>query len=198
MRNRLKTANNKLFSEELFYADHPSEGVTPCFNGNISAIRTAWTDTANTYIYAYDSQNRLLSSKRLTDYAAYNSELFGYDQLGNISSLKRYSGNRLIDSLDYYYGNDGNQLLSITDNGQDADDYDVVEYHSANIQTDTTMFYDANGNLIRDLDRGITAIKYNILNLPDTIQFINGNWLESERIDPEEGTVVTKRLIEYY
>lgn len=35
--------------------------------------------------------------------------------------------------------------------------------------------YDANGNLIRDLDRGITAIKYNILNLPDTIQFINGN-----------------------
>ncbi len=25
-----------------------------------------------------------------------------------------------------------------------------------------------------------------------------GNWLESERIDPEEGTVVTKRLIEYY
>ena len=40
MRNRLQTANNKHFSEELFYADHPSEGVTPCFNGNISAIRT--------------------------------------------------------------------------------------------------------------------------------------------------------------
>ena len=37
------------------------------------------------------------------------------------------------------------------------------------------MFYDANGNLIRDMDRGITAIRYNILNLPDTIIFSNGN-----------------------
>ena len=53
--------------------------------------------------------------------------------------------------------------------------YNIIEYHNTNTQSDTTMFYDANGNLIRDLDRGITAIKYNILNLPDTIQFINGN-----------------------
>ena len=35
--------------------------------------------------------------------------------------------------------------------------------------------YIANGNLIRDLNRGIIAIKYNIHNLPDTIQFVNGN-----------------------
>ena len=53
--------------------------------------------------------------------------------------------------------------------------YSSIEYHNSNTQSDTTMFYDANGNLIRDLDRGITAIKYNILNLPDTILFINGN-----------------------
>ena len=37
------------------------------------------------------------------------------------------------------------------------------------------MRYDANGNLIYDADRGISVIKYNILNLPDTIQFVNGN-----------------------
>ena len=30
-------------------------------------------------------------------------------------------------------------------------------------------------NLVFDLDRGISVIKYNILNLPDTIQFSNGN-----------------------
>ena len=174
MRNRLKTANNKHFSEELFYADHPSEGVTPCFNGNISAIRTAWTDTANTYIYAYDAQNRLLSSKRLTDYAAHNSELFGYDEMGNITSLKRFSGNRMIDDLDLDYGNDGHQLLKVTDQGHNADLYSTIEYHNAAAQTDTTMFYDTNGNLIRDMDRGITAIRYNILNLPDTIIFSNG------------------------
>jgi len=53
--------------------------------------------------------------------------------------------------------------------------YSTIEYHNSNIQSDTTMFYDANGNLIRDLDRGIIAIRYNILNLPDTIQFSNGH-----------------------
>ena len=53
--------------------------------------------------------------------------------------------------------------------------YSTIEYHNAAAQTDTTMFYDANGNLIRDMDRGITAIRYNILNLPDTIIFSNGN-----------------------
>lgn len=53
--------------------------------------------------------------------------------------------------------------------------YSSIEYHNSNTQSDTTMFYDANGNLTRDLDRGISAIRYNILNLPDTILFSNGN-----------------------
>ena len=35
--------------------------------------------------------------------------------------------------------------------------------------------YDANGNLVYDEDRGISVIHYNVLNLPDTVQFINGN-----------------------
>ncbi len=33
----------------------------------------------------------------------------------------------------------------------------------------------ANGNLTKDLDRDILTIRYNVLNLPDTIQFRNGN-----------------------
>ena len=175
MRNRLKETSSKHFSERLYYADHPSEDVTPCFNGNISAIHTAWLDTVNTYAYAYDMQNRLLSSKRLTANSTSKSESFGYDAEGNISSLKRYSGNRLIDDLVFDYGNDGNQLLSVTDAGEDADLYSTIEYHNADTPVDTTMCYDANGNLIWDMDRGITAIRYNILNLPDTILFTNGN-----------------------
>ena len=175
MRNRLTETNSKHFSERLFYANHPSEEVTPCFNGNISAIHTAWRDTANTFIYAYDQQNRLLSSKRLTDFGTANNEKFTYDELGNLLTLKRFSEDRVIDDLEFDYGNDGNQLRKVTDQGQDADLYSTIEYHSTEPQADTTMFYDSNGNLIRDLDRGITTIRYNILNLPDTIQFANGN-----------------------
>lgn len=37
------------------------------------------------------------------------------------------------------------------------------------------MSYDKNGNMIKDLDREFVTIRYNILNLPDTVQFKNGN-----------------------
>ena len=39
----------------------------------------------------------------------------------------------------------------------------INRYH----HTDTAMRYDANGNLILDIDRGISVIHYNLLNLPD-------------------------------
>ena len=103
-------------------------------------------------------------------------EVFTYDEVGNIVLLRRHNGFRYIDILNYQYGQDGgNQVLSITDSGTDADRYNTIEYHSADVQADTTMFYDKNGNLVSDADRGISTIRYNILNLPDTIQFINGN-----------------------
>ena len=37
------------------------------------------------------------------------------------------------------------------------------------------MAYDANGNMTSDLDKDIVTIKYNVLNLPEIIQFKNGN-----------------------
>ena len=174
MRNMLTETRNKHFSERLFYADNLPSGVGACHNGNIAAAYMANKDTACTFAFAYDAQNRLLSSVRLTENGTSNSELFTYDEVGNVLSLQRFSNNRKIDDLQYDYGNDGNQLLTVTDNGQDADDYSTIEYHNAETQADTTFRYDANGNLVSDLDRGISVIKYNILNLPDTIVFGNG------------------------
>ena len=55
--------------------------------------------------------------------------------------------------------------------------YSTIEYHNTHTQADTTMFYDANGNMISDRDRGIYLIKYNQLNLPDTVQFTDGTEL---------------------
>lgn len=34
--------------------------------------------------------------------------------------MKRFNANKMIDDLTYFYGNDENQLLSITDNGHCA------------------------------------------------------------------------------
>jgi len=178
IRNMLTESQNRYFSEKLFYADSLSSfvGATACYNGNIAVSQMLWGDTTNTFAYTYDAMNRLVESRVLKDnQPSLPSEWCQYDSRGNIKKLQRYSGNRLIDDLEYHYNGDGDQLRKVTDQGEDADLYSTIEYHNTYTQADTTMFYDANGNLIRDLDRGIIAIRYNILNLPDTILFANGN-----------------------
>ncbi len=177
IRNMLTKTKNKHFSERLFYADSVSDfsHATPCYNGNIAVARTFRADTSLTFVYSYDQLDRLVESEQETGGQTKPSEWFRYDKKGNILQLQRYSGSRLIDDLHFSYQQNGNQLLSIIDQGEDADLYSTIEYHNAETQADTMMYYDANGNLIRDLNRGITAIRYNILNLPDTILFTNGN-----------------------
>lgn len=179
LRDMLTETNNKHFSERLFYADSVSNfsHATPCYNGNISVARTLHADTTFTFVYSYDQLNRLGESELEIEGQPQPNEWFNYDACGNIIQLQRYSDNRLIDDLHFSYQQNGNQLLSIRDDGEDTDLYSTIEYHSAMQQADTTMFYDTNGNLITDADRGISVIKYNILNLPDTIQFVNGNQL---------------------
>lgn len=175
IRNMLTEIQNKHFSERLYYADNLPESATACYNGNIAASIVSHADSVYAFSYGYDQQNRLLSSMLIKEHGTVPSELFEYDEMGNLLSLKRYYDGRALDNLEYWYGNYGNQVLAITDKGTDADRYDVVEYHNGISVADTTMRYDANGNLIFDADRGISAIRYNILNLPDTIQFANGN-----------------------
>ena len=45
---------------------------------------------------------------------------------------------------------------------------------------DTTIRYDANGNIAMDLDRNIVAVEYNILNLPKSITFNTGSRIINE------------------
>lgn len=104
----------------------------------------------------------------------YNEE-YSYDLQGNILSLQRNGGPRLlIDDLHLTY--DGNQLKSISDHSHSTDRYDVKEYHDAN-ESSEEFAYNANGFLNKDLDRKISSIQYNCLNLPDTVLFDNGNQL---------------------
>lgn len=177
MRNMLKETINRHFYEKLFYADSAFAHVVPCYNGNISYSRLVSAVDTLSFYNRYDEQNRLERSCLSPKYNDRTiGEVFSYDDAGNIVSLKRHNGIRFIDVLTYYYGNNGgNQPISITDNVQPSSLYGTIEYHNGSSHNDTTMLYDGNGNLISDADRGISVISYNILNLPDTIQFLNGN-----------------------
>ena len=62
------------------------------------------------------------------------------------------------------YGRDQHSIKEYQDKAQNGNNYSVIE-----------MTYDANGNLIKDLDRDIYTIKYNILNLPEIVQFKDGH-----------------------
>jgi len=101
------------------------------------------------------------------------NESFFYDKHGNITGIWRQGqeGVYHIDNLSFQYN--GNQIKKITDHANSQNSYSVKEYQDL-ADEQTEFFYDANGNLITDLDRDIVTIRYNLLNLPDTIQFKNG------------------------
>ena len=175
MRNMLSMTYNKHFSEELYYADHVKNVpfATPYYNGNIAAVSYLQGDSTYTFAYEYDGMNRLIESKCKFKGKVQPCEWFKYDARGNILQLQRHSGPRLIDDLRMTYQEDGNQLLSVSDDGNGGDLYGMIDYedgHNADGDNLADMRYDVNGNLIADKDRGI-RIRYNMLNLPDTIQF---------------------------
>ncbi|UOY06607.1 hypothetical protein L0P88_22125 [Muricauda sp. SCSIO 64092] len=168
----------KLFNFRIGY----NQGTNPLYNGNIS--RTQWR-TANSddsslksYDYTYDALNRIISAADNT--GNYSLANVTYDKNGNIGKLKRLgwtvespslvlnTGFGTMDDLVYTYDN-GNKLTKVLDNGNDT--YGFTD-SSANNQD---YWYDANGNMTSDLNKGIAAngIEYNHLNMPTKITVSN-------------------------
>ncbi len=144
------------------------------YNGNISATTWTYGNKINGYMYYYDKTNRLKSTYSILnngfgDYPY--SENFSYDAHGNITVLARWDNQDVMDNMFLTYN--GNQLTKIDDD-YESYSYSAKQYHDYNT-SGNDFAYDANGNMIYDRDRGIAAIRYNLLNLPDTIQFTNGN-----------------------
>ena len=102
--------------------------------------------------------------------------------MGNILKLKRYgqisaTAYGLVDDLALTYS--GNQLLAVKDNVTNSVYGNGTEFKDGANQT-TEYTYDKNGNLIKDLNKNISSIGYNCLNLPDQVIFGNGNSVEYE------------------
>ncbi|MFN7337085.1 MAG: DUF6443 domain-containing protein [Cyclobacteriaceae bacterium] len=180
---------NDLFGMELGYESTLSGlGNTGLFNGNISGMKYSSYGNGpikeKGYTYTYDALNRIAGSvyKERTgtvlntwDTPANNALAetgFTYDLNGNILNLtrndRRPSG--LMDQLAYTYT--GNQLLRVTDAGDD-----FAGFLDGQPGTGNDYTYDPNGNMTRDLNKGIgtsltdatNLITYNFLNLPETV-----------------------------
>jgi RHS repeat-associated protein len=179
----IETRNN-LFKQEMRYEATTGRTSAPAqYNGNISSITWKTTNLPeNEYGHTYDKLNRLVESDYAlkvgtswTNPSNYDVNGISYDLNGNILNMTQYgkinTGNTYnkIDALTYTY--DGNRLMAITDSELIASARGDFEDHNKNSDD---YIYDANGNLIQDLNKGIT-ITYNYLNMPSKIVFANGN-----------------------
>jgi len=169
------------FEENLYYNTKPSniDQATPIYNGNICYSSWTYNGSARGYEYNYDELNRFTGgyafiNNEMQDSYQY-SEWFNYNKMGNITYLNRNTFDDTIDQLNFNYN--GNQISSITDAWSGRNQNDIKEYQDINDATviPEEFIYDANGNLTTDLDRDIVTIRYNILNLPDIVQFKDGH-----------------------
>ncbi|MEO6540517.1 MAG: RHS repeat-associated core domain-containing protein, partial [Ferruginibacter sp.] len=156
------------------------------------------------YDYTYDNTNRLkkadftelkynawINSEKDFSVSGNDNGMIRYDENGNIRSMNQMgvvgTAVQPIDILQYNYFNSGNsnRLMAVTDmvNNPNSTLGDFKEL-SFGASASQDYGYDANGNLTVDLNKHISywwqnfnspAIKYNYLNLPESIVLLNDN-----------------------
>lgn len=146
IRSRMTSLQQKHFGEELTYD----------ISGNIS--KQKFNDGGN-YTFTYDLLSRMIRadySNGMVD----RSCTFSYDKNGNITSLKRFAG-FASETITMIY--DGDRMSKATQKADFDDGYMFKRY--ANNQRE--YVYSKNGSLVSAVNRGISSIKYNQLNLPE-------------------------------
>ena len=182
LQGRLTGITGNFFSQNLYY--NTGFGV-PCYNGNISSMtwQSGGESTRRGYKFTYDGLNRLLNATYgegtsiSTNANRFSENVTGYDKNGNIKSLQRYgqtssSAYGLIDNLTYTLT--GNRLNRV-DDAVTASAYNNGFEFKNGVSAANEYTYDANGNLMKDSNKGITGIQYNVLNLPSSITFSDGS-----------------------
>ncbi|GCB37849.1 RHS repeat domain-containing protein [Bacteroides faecalis] len=184
IRSWTKSITGTLFSQTLNYQEAIT-GNTPCYNGNISSMLwKAGTETSQRgYRFTYDELSRLKDAlygegaTLASNTNRFNEQITAYDKMGNILGLKRYgqtdaNSYGLIDNLTLTYN--GNRLQAVKDVATSSVYGNGTEFKDNSNQT-VEYAYDKNGNLTKDLNKNISSIGYNFLNLPNQVIFAGGN-----------------------
>ena len=182
LRSWLTGISGTRFTQNLYY----NTGVgTAKYNGSISSItwKSGNESTVRGYKFTYDGLDRVLNATYgetasiSTNANRFSENVTGYDKNGNIKSLQRYgqtgaSAYGLIDNLTFTLN--GNQLSRV-DDAVMASAYGGGFEFKDGVKQVGEYTYDANGNLTKDLNKGITDIQYNCLNLPSAVTFSDGS-----------------------
>ena len=182
VRGWLTGVSGTKFTQNLYY----NTGNGPAkYNGSISSMtwKAGTASTVRGYKFTYDGLNRMLNATYgetagiSTNANRFSENVTGYDKNGNIKSLQRYgqtgaSAYGLLDNLTFTLN--GNQLSRVDDAVSTAA-YGTNTAFVNGASAAGEYAYDVNGNLTKDLNKGITDIQYNVLNLPSTVSFSDGS-----------------------
>ena len=190
----LTKMENSRFVQELLY----TTGATPCYNGNISSMLWRGADgITRRYDYSYDGMSRLIDAcysesgrtaipgltiQGTPDY----STSYSYDLNGNPTQIYRKGivgkygtaetaqwNYGTIDNITFDY--DGNQQTSVEDSGEDGL-YESASGFLDGSKQDDELEWDANGNLLKDKNRSISAITYDLNNNPQSVEIKYGDY----------------------
>jgi RHS repeat-associated protein len=182
--------------------------TTPQYNGNIGGLiwKSIGDNQKRKYDFTYDAASRLTAADftQWTSGSTFNKSAgmdfsvsnLTYDANGNITTMLQKGwkpgGSVTIDSLGYFYFNNGNRLKTVVDGRNDANtglgDFRSSTTYMAALggtksSSATDYAYDGNGNLVKDLNKDLSngggnGIVYNHLNLPVTIYVANKGSIE--------------------
>ena len=182
LRSWLTGISGTCFTQNVYY----NTGVgTAKYNGNISSMtwKSGNESTVRGYKFTYDGLSRLMNATYgetagiNTNTNRFSENVTAYDKNGNIKTLQRYgqtaaSSYGLIDNLTYTLN--GNQLTRV-DDAVTASAYNGGFEFKDGVKQANEYTYDSNGNLTKDLNKGISNISYNCLNLPSAVTFSDGS-----------------------
>ena len=182
LRGWLTEITGARFTQNMYY----NTGVgTAKYNGSISSMtwKAGNESTVRGYKFTYDGLDRLLNGtygegeQLNSNSGRYSENVTGYDKNGNITGLERYgrsgySSYGMCDALTYTLN--GNQMTRVDDLVSIGAGNDETDFKDA-VKQANEYTYDANGNLTKDLNKGITGITYNCLNLPNAVTFSDGS-----------------------
>ena len=182
VRGWLTGISGSKFTQNLYY--NTGTG-TAKYNGSISSMtwKAGNESTIRGYKFTYDGFSRLMNATYgetagiNTNTNRFSENVTGYDKNGNIKTLQRYgqtaaSSYGLIDNLTFTLG--GNQLSRV-DDAAAASAYNGGFEFKDGVKQANEYTYDSNGNLTKDLNKGISTITYNVLNLPNMVTFSDGS-----------------------
>lgn len=179
---------------------------------------------ARAYGFTYDNANRLTvaefsqqndgSTSWTNDKVDFTTNNLTYDAGGNILTMRQRGISigvpTTIDSLNYQYATNSNQLQNVTDLSSFAGN--LGDFKDTTISGVNDYTYDANGNIVKDYNRKMYTASngngavYNLLDKPDSIAIPNkatvyyyydasGMMLSKKVNDYSSGSLVSKTYL---